>query len=184
LCPDGRVQQASKTIALDDLSHAIIRAQRTRTIILSPAVTIPHTAPRLPASTQSQGPLPKSRTKPRRLLRRHVPDDDSADGDDDGKPPDEGPPPHLPLLMKIEEVMFELGVSRRTVYSLIRDGHLTLVRIGERNTRIRTEEVLNLAGTSFKPLRVARLRNQTSETEDTRNQTPETEDTAMNAAQE
>ena len=86
--------------------------------------------------------------------------------------------------MKIEEVMFELGVSRRTVYSLIRDGHLTLVRIGERNTRIRTEEVLNLAGTSFKPLRVARLRNQTSETEDTRNQTPETEDTAMNAAQE
>jgi excisionase family DNA binding protein len=77
-------------------------------------------------------------------------------------PPDEEPP-HLPLLLRIEEVMRELSISRRTVYELIKDGKLHLVRVGVRGSRIRTEEVLQLAGTTFKPLRIARLRNQQSE---------------------
>jgi excisionase family DNA binding protein len=72
--------------------------------------------------------------------------------------PDEAPA--LPLLMRITEVMRALAISRRTVYELVKDGKLHLVRVGVRGSRIRTEEVLNLAGTTFKPLRIPRLRNQ------------------------
>src|SRR5262245_20231666 len=72
-------------------------------------------------------------------------------------PPDEAPA--LPLLMRITEVMRALAISRRTVYELVKDGK-HLVRIGVRGSRIRTEEVLELAGTTFKPLRIPRLRNQ------------------------
>lgn len=76
----------------------------------------------------------------------------------DQPPSDEAPA--LPLLMKINEVMRALAISRRTVYELVKDGRLHLVRIGIRGSRIRTEEVLALAGTTFKPLRIPRLRNQ------------------------
>ena len=62
--------------------------------------------------------------------------------------------------------MHELSISHRTVYQLVQDGHLHLVRVGLRNTRIRAEEVLQIAGATSKPLRVARLRNQKSEIED------------------
>ena len=68
--------------------------------------------------------------------------------------------PALPLLMKIDEVMRALAISRRTVYALVKDGKLHLVRVGVRGSRIRTEEVLKLAGTTFRPLRIPRLRNQ------------------------
>jgi excisionase family DNA binding protein len=70
----------------------------------------------------------------------------------------------LPLLMKIDEVMLALAISRRTVYELVKAGQLHLVRVGIRSSRIRTEEVLQLAGTSFRPLRIPRLRNQTPAT--------------------
>ena len=73
-------------------------------------------------------------------------------------PPDEAPA--LPLLLRIKDVMRELAVSRRTVYELVKDGKLHLVRVGIRGSRIRTEEVLKLVGTNFKPLRIPRLRNQ------------------------
>jgi excisionase family DNA binding protein len=43
----------------------------------------------------------------------------------------------LPLLMKIDEVMRTLAISRRTVYALIKDGTLHLVRVGIRGSRIR-----------------------------------------------
>jgi excisionase family DNA binding protein len=69
----------------------------------------------------------------------------------------------LPLLMKIDGVMRTLAISRRTVYELIKDGKLHLVRVGVRGSRIRTEEVLQLAGTNFRPLRIPRLRNQRKE---------------------
>jgi excisionase family DNA binding protein len=62
--------------------------------------------------------------------------------------------------MRITEVMRALAISRRTVYELVKDGKLHLVRVGVRGSRIRTEEVLKLAGTTFKPLRIPRLRNQ------------------------
>jgi excisionase family DNA binding protein len=62
----------------------------------------------------------------------------------------------LPLLMKFDEVMRTLAISRRTVYELIKDGKLHLVRVGVRGSRIRTEEVLQLAGTNFRPLRIPR----------------------------
>ena len=56
--------------------------------------------------------------------------------------------------------MRELSISRRTVYQLVQDGRLHLVRVGLRNTRIKTEEVLSLAGAPAKPLRLPPLRNQ------------------------
>jgi excisionase family DNA binding protein len=62
--------------------------------------------------------------------------------------------------MKIDEVMRTLAISSRTVYELIKDKKLHLVRVGIRGSRIRTEEVLALVGTNFRPLRVPRLRNQ------------------------
>ena len=73
----------------------------------------------------------------------------------------------LPLLMKIDEVMRTLAISRRTVYALIKGGKLHLVRVGVRGSRIRTEEVLQLAGTNFRPLRIPRLRNQNEKEEST-----------------
>jgi len=62
--------------------------------------------------------------------------------------------------MRITEVMRALAISRRTVYELVKDGKLHLVRVGVRGSRIRTEEVLKLAGTTYKPLRIPALRNQ------------------------
>src|SRR5215472_8641455 len=70
------------------------------------------------------------------------------------------PPDEAPLLMRITEVMRALAISRRTVYELVKDGKLHLVRVGVRGSRIRTEEVLKLAGTTYKPLRIPALRNQ------------------------
>jgi excisionase family DNA binding protein len=65
--------------------------------------------------------------------------------------------------MRVDEVMRALAISRRTVYELIKRGKLHLVRVGVRGSRIRTEEVLQLAGTDFKPLRIPRLRNQSKD---------------------
>jgi len=73
-------------------------------------------------------------------------------------PPDEAPA--LPLLMRITEVMRALAISRRTVYELVKNRKLHLVRVGVRGSRIRTEEVLKLSGTTFEPLRIPTLRNQ------------------------
>lgn len=84
--------------------------------------------------------------------------------------PDEAPA--LPLLMKIGEVMQTLAISRRTVYELIKDGKLHLVRVGVRGSRIRTEEVLALVGTNFKPLRIPRLRNQSKDESESATQSP------------
>jgi excisionase family DNA binding protein len=69
--------------------------------------------------------------------------------------------PALPLLMTIPRAMHELSVSRRKIYALIEEEKLHLVRIGARSTRVRTEEVLALAGANSEPLRIPRLRNQT-----------------------
>jgi excisionase family DNA binding protein len=77
----------------------------------------------------------------------------------------------MPLLLKIGQVMDELNVSRRTVYELIKSGKLHLVRVNVRGSRIRTEEVLKLAGADSKPLHVPRLRNQDSEMENTADKT-------------
>jgi len=68
--------------------------------------------------------------------------------------------PTLPLLMKAEDVMRELGIGRRSVYELVRGGRLHVVRVGLRATRFRTEEVLALAETNSKPMRLPNLRNQ------------------------
>jgi excisionase family DNA binding protein len=144
------------SLAIDDLSRGIIHAQRT---IPSPAVSISHTGPHPPTSAQSQRPLPKSRAEPRRFLGRHLPEG-GDDGGDDNDPPSDEEPPYLPLLMRIEDVMWALAISRRTIYELIKVGKLHLVRVGIRGSRIRTEEVLKLAGTTFMPLRIPRLRNQ------------------------
>jgi excisionase family DNA binding protein len=67
------------------------------------------------------------------------------------------PAPSLPLLLKIEQVMRELSISRRTVYELVKDGKLHIVRVGLRNSRVRTEEVLKLADANSKPLYIPRL---------------------------
>jgi excisionase family DNA binding protein len=69
--------------------------------------------------------------------------------------------------------MHELSISRRTVYQLVQDGHLHLVRVGLRNTRIKTEEVLRLAEAMSKPLRVATLRNHKNEDQAEAKATPE-----------
>ena len=69
----------------------------------------------------------------------------------------------LPLLMKIGEVMRTLAIARRTVYELVKDGRFHLVRVGTRGSRIRTEEVLALAGAAYKPLRIPQLRNQSKD---------------------
>jgi excisionase family DNA binding protein len=92
------------------------------------------------------------------LQRRRQPPRRKQDADKHAAPQEELP--QLPLLMRVEDVMHELSISRRTVYQLLQDGHLHLVRVGLRNTRVRAEEVLALAGASSKPLRVATLRNQ------------------------
>jgi|GEM_PF-3827616 len=152
---------AADSIALDDLSRTIISAQRQTP---SAPITKPQDAePRLSDSPHLQRPTLRRKAAPRRrLLRRHL--SESAHNDDGGDDGDDNPPdeelPQLPLLMRIEDVMRELSISRRTVYALINDGRLHLVRIGIRGSRVRTEEVLRLAGVNSKPLRVARLRNQ------------------------
>ena len=58
----------------------------------------------------------------------------------------------LPLLMRVDEVMRERAISRRTVYELIKGGKLHLVRVGVRGSRIRTEEVLISPGRTSSPL--------------------------------
>ncbi len=48
-------------------------------------------------------------------------------------------PPAAPApvkLYRVAEVMQRLSVSRSTVYRLVRDGKLTLVKIGERSSGI------------------------------------------------
>ncbi|WP_081057389.1 helix-turn-helix transcriptional regulator [Burkholderia vietnamiensis] len=48
-------------------------------------------------------------------------------------PPAPTPPARL---YRVAEVMHRLSVSRSTVYRLVRDGKLTLVKIGERSSGI------------------------------------------------
>jgi excisionase family DNA binding protein len=69
----------------------------------------------------------------------------------------------LPLLMKVDDVMRELAIGRRSVYELVKDGKLNIVRVGLRNTRFKTEEVLALAEAASKPMRLPNLRNQKAE---------------------
>ncbi|MDN7879631.1 helix-turn-helix transcriptional regulator [Burkholderia aenigmatica] len=50
------------------------------------------------------------------------------------QPPATAPAPAR--LYRVAEVMRRLSVSRSTVYRLVRDGKLTLVKIGERSSGI------------------------------------------------
>lgn len=45
----------------------------------------------------------------------------------------------LPQVFKVREVAKHLGVSPRTVYFWIDEGHLNAIRWGERGTRIRED---------------------------------------------
>lgn len=48
-----------------------------------------------------------------------------------------------PELMKVAEVAIILRVSKMTVYRMIHNGELPLLNVGERNFRIRAEDVRN-----------------------------------------
>jgi len=58
-----------------------------------------------------------------------------------------------PLLMRVREAAFELGVSTRRVYQLIHAGTLELVKIGKAS-RVTTASVLALAGKITAPGRL------------------------------
>jgi excisionase family DNA binding protein len=49
--------------------------------------------------------------------------------------------PTTPRLYRIKDVMHELGVSRMTVYRLVNQGKLTLVKIGARASGITSESL-------------------------------------------
>jgi hypothetical protein len=55
---------------------------------------------------------------------------------------------HLPLLLRDVDAAYLLGISRRRVWQLIRDGRLERVRIEPRSSRITSRSVLALAGDS------------------------------------
>jgi excisionase family DNA binding protein len=124
------------------------------------------------STTATTAAAPRNR-RPREVRSRRASAPSSKSGSDDDsnddspEPPPDGPPneptdepQHLPLLLRIEQAMFELAVSRRTIYKLIKAKDLELVRIGPRCSRLRTEDVLRLAKARSKPLRIANLRNQ------------------------
>ena len=50
-----------------------------------------------------------------------------------------------PLLLRVQEVAFELGLSTRRVYQLIAAGKLDLVKI-DKATRVTSASMLRLAG--------------------------------------
>jgi len=52
----------------------------------------------------------------------------------------------LPLLMSTKRAAYELGVSVRTIYNLVADGTLELVKVGARMSRITSKSVRRAAG--------------------------------------
>jgi hypothetical protein len=60
----------------------------------------------------------------------------------------------LPLLMRIADVAFELGLSQRRIYQLIRDGRLELVKI-DKASRVTSTSVLRLATARGAPAQLA-----------------------------
>jgi excisionase family DNA binding protein len=56
----------------------------------------------------------------------------------------------LPLLMRIADVAFQLGLSQRRIYQLIQDKRLELVKIG-RASRVTSASVLLLASVPGNP---------------------------------
>src|SRR5262245_65957789 len=56
-----------------------------------------------------------------------------------------------PLLLRVQEVAFELGLSTRRVYQLIAAGKLGLVKI-DKASRVPSASMLKLAGKTGAPL--------------------------------
>ena len=52
----------------------------------------------------------------------------------------------LPMLLTSEQVCRELGVSRVTLWRLIRDGELKSIRVGRRCVRIARDELTAFVG--------------------------------------
>ena len=61
---------------------------------------------------------------------------------------------HWPLLMRVSEVAFELGLSRRRIYQLIAAGKLDLVKI-DKASRVPSASMLKLAGKTGAPGKLA-----------------------------
>jgi excisionase family DNA binding protein len=59
--------------------------------------------------------------------------------------PQARPPRKWPLLMRVSEVAFELGLSRRRIYQLMHAGELESVKIGKAS-RVPSASVRKLAG--------------------------------------
>ena len=62
-------------------------------------------------------------------------------------------PTHWPLLMRVSEVAFKLGLSSRRIYQMINAGELAMVKIGKA-ARIPSAAVLELAGRTDAPGRL------------------------------
>jgi hypothetical protein len=67
-------------------------------------------------------------------------------------------PPQLPLLMTGAQVDATLNISPRSRYGLITAGKLDPIRLGQRMTRFKSEQVLALANSAYVPLRIPGLR--------------------------
>jgi hypothetical protein len=66
-------------------------------------------------------------------------------------------PPQLPLLMTGPQVDAALNISTRSRYGLIATGKLDPIRLGQRMTRFKSEQVLALANSEYVPLRIPGL---------------------------
>jgi hypothetical protein len=51
----------------------------------------------------------------------------------------------LPLLATIQRAAFELGISPRTVYGLVKQGELDLVHVGPRASRVTRGSIFRVA---------------------------------------
>ncbi len=51
-----------------------------------------------------------------------------------------------PLLLSLDDAALMLGISKRTLWTLIEDGTLEPVRLGRRITRLRRADIETLAG--------------------------------------
>jgi excisionase family DNA binding protein len=60
---------------------------------------------------------------------------------------------HWPLLLRVSEVAFELGLSTRRIYQMINAGELDMVKIGKAS-RVPSASLLKLAGQTAAPGRL------------------------------
>jgi excisionase family DNA binding protein len=65
----------------------------------------------------------------------------------------------MPLLLRIGEAAFELGVCNRQIYYWVADGTLELVKLGDKLSRITSQSVRRKAARRSKPVHVANLKN-------------------------